>query len=112
MYGSSLLYDGMDDWETFQNMGAFNVSEEKSLVRECDVLMVTGAELQEISRPRAPPRARSQRRHYPFFSKVFFNDLLAGVPGPIVGYFRAIADWIDLDLVTRWPTAARSIPSS
>ena len=36
---------------------------------------------------------------FPFFSKARPNDLLAGVAKPIVGYFGAIADWIDLDLV-------------
>ena len=45
-HGSKLLYDCMDDWETFENMGKFNVAEEKLLVNETDVLVVTGAELQ------------------------------------------------------------------
>ena len=99
-YGSNLLYDCMDDWETFENMGAFNVSEEKHLVRECDVLVVTGAELERKFRAQGlqPVLARNGA-DYPFFAKARPNDLLAGVPRPIVGYFGAIADWIDLDLV-------------
>jgi len=100
MFGSNVLYDCMDDWETFENMGAFNVSEEKSLVRECDVLVVTGAELHRKFRAQGldPVLARNGA-DYPFFSQVRPNDLLADVPKPIVGYFGAIADWIDLDLV-------------
>lgn len=46
-YGAPLLYDCMDDWEFFQNMGQFNIAEEKPLVRECDLLIVTGRELKE-----------------------------------------------------------------
>ena len=99
-HGSKLLYDCMDDWETFENMGKFNVSEEKHLVQECDVLVVTGAELQRKYQAQGlnPVLARNGA-DFPFFSQARPNDLLAGVPKPIVGYFGAIADWIDLDLV-------------
>ena len=99
-HGSKLLYDCMDDWETFENMGKFNVSEEKHLVEECDVLVVTGAELQRKYQAQGlnPVLARNGA-DFPFFSQARPNDLLAGIPKPIVGYFGAIADWIDLDLV-------------
>ncbi len=98
--GATLLYDCMDDWETFENMGAFNVSEEKELVKETDVLVVTGAELEGKFRAQGlePVLARNGA-DYRFFSAAAPNDLLAGVAHPIVGYFGAIADWIDLDLV-------------
>ena len=100
LYGSTLLYDCMDDWETFENMGAFNVREEKLLVGECDVLIVTGAELERKFRAQGlhPVLARNGA-DYAFFAAAGPNDLLTGVPRPIVGYFGAIADWIDLDLV-------------
>ena len=56
----------MDDWETFENMGAFNVSEEKHLVHECDVLVVTGAELERKFRAQGlQPGAGAQRRGLP-----------------------------------------------
>ena len=99
-HGSTVLYDCMDDWETFQNLGPFNVSEEKHLVNEADVLIVTGAELERKYRAQGlnPVLARNGA-DYPFFAKAQPNDLLAGVPRPVVGYFGAIADWIDLDLV-------------
>ncbi len=98
--GSKLLYDCMDDWETFQNMGAFNVAEEKHLVGECDVLIVTGAELETKYRAQqlAPVLVRNGA-DYAFFAQAGNLDLLADVRRPIVGYFGAIADWIDLDLV-------------
>ncbi len=46
-FGSILAYDCMDDWETFENMGVFNVLEEKNLAVESDVLVVTGKGLEE-----------------------------------------------------------------
>jgi polysaccharide pyruvyl transferase CsaB len=104
-HGSKVLYDCMDDWETFQNMGAFNVSEEKTFVVECDVLVVTGAELQlKYEAQGLHPVLVRNGADYAFFSTAGPNHLLDGMiePGasdPVVGYFGAIADWIDLDLV-------------
>ncbi len=98
--GSKILYDCMDDWDTFQNMGAFNISEEKAFVTECDVLIVTGAELLEKYRDRQPaPVLIRNGADFDFFASAPQADLLPAVPHPIVGYFGAIADWIDLDLV-------------
>jgi GT2 family glycosyltransferase/polysaccharide pyruvyl transferase WcaK-like protein/glycosyltransferase involved in cell wall biosynthesis len=99
-YGGKLLYDCMDDWETFENMGKFNVSEEKMLVRETDVLVVTGAELERKFQAQGlkPVLARNGA-DYPFFAQAGSNTLLADVARPVVGYFGAIADWIDLELV-------------
>ena len=98
--GAKLLYDCMDDWETFQNMGTFNVAEEKNFVCECDVLIVTGAELQDkyLAQNLKPVLIRNGA-DFDFFSQAKQLELLPGVAHPIVGYFGAIADWIDLDLV-------------
>ena len=107
-YGGPLLYDCMDDWETFENLGPFNVSEERDLVRECDVLVVTGAELVRKFRDQGlNPLLARNGADYAFFAAARPNDLLAGVPRPVIGYFGAIADWIDLDLVC---AVARSRP--
>jgi len=99
-HGGMLVYDCMDDWETFENMGAFNLSEEKSLVREADVLVVTGAELVVKFKEQAlEPVLIRNGADYTFFAQARPSDVLKDVPHPIVGYFGAIADWIDLDLV-------------
>ena len=42
---SAIVYDCMDEWDTFENLGEFNRSEEKLLVEECDVLAVTAEKL-------------------------------------------------------------------
>jgi polysaccharide pyruvyl transferase CsaB len=99
-HGSVLIYDCMDDWETFENMGAFNVSEEKAFVREADILVVTGAELAvKFEEQGLDPVLIRNGADYDFFAKAGPSDLLQDVPRPVIGYFGAIADWIDLDLV-------------
>ena len=45
--GCPVVYDCMDEWATFPNMGEFNISEERQLVREADVLAVSGGTLLE-----------------------------------------------------------------
>ena len=44
-HGSLLVYDCMDDWDTFENLGNFNREEEVPLAAECDVLVVTAEKL-------------------------------------------------------------------
>jgi polysaccharide pyruvyl transferase CsaB len=98
--GSIVVYDCMDDWDTFENMGKFNVSEERKFVHECDVLAVTGQVLVEkfTAQGLSPVLARNGA-DYDFFAQAQSRHLLDSIPRPVVGYFGAIADWIDLDLV-------------
>ena len=101
-YGSKLVYDCMDDWDTFNNLGSFNVSEEKDLVKQCDLLVVTSQELvRKFEKQELHPLLARNGADFEFFKAAQANDLLVGIPKPIVGYFGAIADWIDLDLVAR-----------
>ena len=99
-HGAKVLYDCMDDWETFENMGDFNVTEEKEFVRECDLLIVTGAELEDKYQAQdLRPLLIRNGADFQFYAQATNTSVLDGVPKPIVGYFGAIADWIDLDLV-------------
>jgi GT2 family glycosyltransferase/glycosyltransferase involved in cell wall biosynthesis/SAM-dependent methyltransferase len=99
-HGAPLVYDCMDDWETFPSIGPFNVSEERELARECDVLVVTGQELvQKFSQRGLNPLLVRNGADFEFFSQGVSNSSLAGLKRPVVGYFGAIADWIDLDLI-------------
>ena len=99
-FGSVLAYDCMDDWETFENMGRFNVSEEKHLAVECDVLVVTASGLEDKFKAKDIDCVLARNgADYEFFSGGKSTNLLAGIPKPVVGYFGAIADWIDLDLI-------------
>jgi hypothetical protein len=93
-FGSVLAYDCMDDWDTFQNMGAFNVAEEEPLAREAGALFVTGKALQEkfSARGLAPVLVRNGV-DFDFFHEARPHALpLPAVRPPIIGYYGAIAD--------------------
>jgi polysaccharide pyruvyl transferase CsaB len=99
-WGSKVVYDCMDDWETFPSIGAFNISEEHLFAREADVLVVTAAELaRKFEAQSLKPILVRNGADYDFFAAAQPSQLLSDVPHPIVGYFGAIADWIDLDLI-------------
>jgi len=97
---SVIVYDCMDDWDTFENLGNFNRTEEVPLAEECDVLAVTAARLHEkfADRGREAVLIRNGA-DFEFFRTAEPLPELSGIRRPIVGYFGAIADWIDLDLV-------------
>jgi GT2 family glycosyltransferase/glycosyltransferase involved in cell wall biosynthesis len=105
-----VLYDCMDDWETFHNIGQFNKEEEAALVRECDVLVVSAERLRRkyLDRGLSPLLVRNAA-DFDFFNKEGeVSGKLEGIPRPIVGYFGAVAEWMDLDLVY---DVARSRPN-
>lgn len=107
--GSTILYDCMDNWQAMPALSEFNRSEENELVRECDVFTVTGRTLQErhfVASGRQGIVVRNAA-DFRFFSSVQPHGILEGIERPIVGYFGAIADWFDFDLLAE---VARSRP--
>ena len=108
MQHALVTYDCMDEWGAFENMGAFNRTEEKALVRECDVLFASAQRLADKFRSAGlSPVLVRNAVDYEFFANSQEADLLPGIMRPVIGYFGAIADWIDLDLIER---AARERP--
>jgi GT2 family glycosyltransferase/SAM-dependent methyltransferase/glycosyltransferase involved in cell wall biosynthesis len=99
-FGSRLVYDCMDEWATFPSMGAFNLSEEESLVRECDLLVVTGHQLLEKFRKAGlKPLLARNAADFEFYERARPTGALDAIAKPIVGFFGGIAAWVDLDLV-------------
>lgn len=99
-FGSRLVYDCMDEWAKFPNMGAFNLSEEKSLVRECDLLVVTGYTLLERFRKEGlKPLLVRNAADFDFYERARPTSALDAIAKPIVGFFGGIAAWVDLGLV-------------
>ena len=99
-HGCAVVYDCMDEWSTFPNMGEFNVSEERQLVRETDVLVVSGRTLLEKFRAAGlqPVLARNGV-DFEFYNQPHPSASDLRVSKPVIGYFGAIADWMDLELV-------------
>lgn len=100
--GAQLLFDCMDDWGSFPEIGEFNRSEQEQLLTEADVLTVTGERLRQrcLDFGCSPLLVRNAV-DFQFFSSPRGTYHPLGVPGPVVGYVGAIADWFDYELLNR-----------
>jgi GT2 family glycosyltransferase/glycosyltransferase involved in cell wall biosynthesis len=100
-WGWRLIYDCMDEWDRFPGIRPAIVEAEKQLVEACDLLIVSSRCLAEKwSAHRDKLRLARNAVDYDFYvSRYGPNHLLADAKRPIVGYFGAIADWFDLDLL-------------
>ncbi|MEO8130924.1 MAG: glycosyltransferase, partial [Bryobacteraceae bacterium] len=104
-FGTKVLYDCMDDWQNWTaepRISEENLADERLLATEADVLVVTSQEFLERQQAAGlkPVLARNGA-DFDFFASPRPNDLLAGVPKPVVGYYGAIADWFDLELLIK-----------
>ncbi len=100
-WGWRVIYDCMDEWSGFPGMGRAIPKAEQRLVRECDLLVVTAQRLYDkwrgLNRPLVLARNGVDYKFY--LEHCQPNGLLGGLTHPIVGYYGAIADWFDLELM-------------
>ncbi|HYR75271.1 MAG TPA: glycosyltransferase [Pyrinomonadaceae bacterium] len=101
-WGWRLIYDCMDEWNGFPGMVPDVTEAEQRLARQCDLVVVTSQHLYDkwcgLNRPMILARNAVD---YDFYAKGCRpNPLLASVEHPVVGYYGAIADWFDVELVT------------
>ncbi|MDO7898334.1 glycosyltransferase [Pseudomonas citrulli] len=100
-HGWRVQYDCMDDWDGFPNIGEPLLSEEKTLVAEADLVTVSSALLQEkwcASTARCVLVRNAVDFNF-FHQHCFANDLLDGFVGPVIGYYGALAQWLDFPLL-------------
>jgi GT2 family glycosyltransferase/glycosyltransferase involved in cell wall biosynthesis len=100
-WGWRVVYDCMDEWENFPRVGPPSLALEKELARECDLLVVTARRLwekwQSYNRPMLLARNATD---YAFYAeRCQPNELLPGLRHPLIGYYGAIADWFDVELL-------------
>ncbi len=100
-WGWRIIYDCMDEWAGFPGMGRAIPRAEQRLVRECDLLSVTAQRLYDkwLGLKRPMVLARNGVDYNFYLESCQPNSLLAGLEHPIVGYYGAIADWFDLELM-------------
>lgn len=108
-FGWPIVYDCLDDQYAFGEFYRQNVSEDEGdLTRICDAIITSGQVLFEMKRKQRPdviliPNAVDYN--------VFRESTSPGLPDlprPIIGFFGAFGDWLDLDWVD---AAARQFPS-
>ena len=99
-FGAKVLYDCLDAWQHMPRVGPFNLAEEKQLFSECDVSVVTAKGMMVgRHRDKDPSILIRNGVDYEFFSRPQVNEEMASISKPTVGYFGALADWFDYDLM-------------
>ncbi|MDI1276631.1 glycosyltransferase [Methylobacter sp.] len=97
---SRLVYDCMDHHEGFGNTGETLMQLEKVLFEKADLTITTSAWLDqsvaELTQRRALVRNAGE---YEYFSKIPDSVYCDPQGRRIIGYYGAIAEWFDLDLV-------------
>lgn len=100
-WGWRVIYDCMDEWENFPQLNRAALALEKELVTNCDLLVVTAQRLYDKWQPynRSTLLARNATDFDFYARRCQPNDLLPANSSPIIGYFGAIADWFDIELL-------------
>lgn len=104
-FGWQVVYDCMDEWNSFPGMKPQLLAAEERLVTEADLVTVSAGRLLEKWRGRNA-RVELIRNAADFvrFSAPVSESALEDVKHPIAGYFGAIASWFDVELLTRVAT--------
>jgi GT2 family glycosyltransferase/glycosyltransferase involved in cell wall biosynthesis len=109
-FGWPIVYDCLDDQYAFSELhGHRGAAYEAELTRTCDVLVTSGHELYKAKLiHRKDAILILNAVDYGTFNAAGSQGLLDHLPRPVIGFFGAFADWLDLDWVDR---AARRFPS-
>jgi len=104
-----VIYDCMDEWENFPGIKRHLLDMEARLVGHCDLLVVTSQRLFEKWRKYDRPMVLARNAvDWDFYDDRYRpNMLLAEIKHPVIGYYGAIAEWFDVELVAE---AARQRP--
>jgi len=101
--GWKVVYDCMDEWTNFPGFGESVLSLEEKLVRAADATIVSADRLEEKWNGTAPrlvlARNAMDAEHYR--ARFGPNALLSGARHPIIGYYGALASWVDVELLTK-----------
>jgi GT2 family glycosyltransferase len=101
-FGWQLVYDCMDEWNSFPGMKQELLVAEERLVTEADLVTVSAGRLFEKWRGRnAHVELIRNAADFVRFSAPVQVRALEDIKKPIVGYFGAIAAWFDVGLLAR-----------
>ncbi len=99
-FGWRLVYDCMDEWDSFPGMKQELVASEEMLVREADLVTVSAQRLFEKWQGRNARLVLVRNAtEFAHFAAPQDERLLEDVKHPIVGYFGAVAPWFDVALL-------------
>lgn len=100
-YGWLVQYDCMDDWVGFPGIGEELLAEEVSLVRDADLVTVTADLLREKwAGTSSNCQLLRNGVDFEFFERNCVpNGLLSELARPLIGFYGALAEWVDLQLI-------------
>lgn len=100
-YGWKIQYDCMDDWVGFPGIGEALLTEEESLVRSADLVTVTADLLREKwAGTSSNCQLLRNGVDFEFFERNCVpNGLLSELARPLIGFYGALAEWVDLQLI-------------
>lgn len=97
--GCPVVFDVLDDFAQFSNVSRDRIGEERELAREADLVLATSQVLYERCAPRGNTLMLPNAGDAGHFGAAPAESPLSGYARPVVGYFGAISDWFDTDLV-------------
>jgi polysaccharide pyruvyl transferase CsaB len=102
--GAKIAYDCMDHWESWTaepRIGDFSLQEQRRLTRDCDVFVASSPGLGRLHQEEgANPLVVPNGADYDFFASHAAARRESAGSRPVIGYYGAIADWFDLELIT------------
>ncbi len=97
---SRVIYDCMDHHEGFGNTASAVLALERALMRNADLTVTTSAWLDQIVAEHAPHRALIRNAgEFTHFARKPAVTYVDPQGRRVIGYYGAIAEWFDLDLV-------------
>jgi GT2 family glycosyltransferase/glycosyltransferase involved in cell wall biosynthesis len=97
---SQLIYDCMDHHEGFENTGKEVIALEHELFRVADLTITTSGFLDDIVAKYTPRREIIRNAgEFEYFAKAPLNIYRDPQGRKIIGYYGAIAEWFDIELI-------------
>lgn len=99
-FGYKIIYDCIDNITGFSNVSKERKKEEKILIKNSDLIVTSARSLYEkIHKATEKICFVPNGSDFEHFNKSQLDDPLKDFQKPIVGYFGAIAEWFDTDLI-------------
>ncbi len=106
--GMRVIYDCMDEHSGFQDNCDEIASIEDKIVRSASAVLVSSAYLKKVVKKKRkdrvvmlPNAGEFEHFHRDRLESLYIPEDIASIQKPIIGYYGAIADWLDVDLIAK-----------
>ena len=100
LFGFKVVFDHVDAIPEFPNINKERKKEEDVLLQNSDLVITSASKLfQKAQKTNKDTILVPNAGDFALFSKPVLDELLKDFQKPIIGYFGAIAEWFDTDLI-------------